>query len=62
MCGGGGWFLKVSLVLALVQHTRIWALDLDLDQAEQYKEVFPYQISVLNGGWGLTTLDYVGLP
>ena len=30
---GGG--LKVSLVLALVQHTRIWALDLDLAQAEQ---------------------------
>ena len=27
---------KVSLVLALVQKTRIWILDLDLDQAEQY--------------------------
>ena len=37
--GGGGWVvvgggLKVSLVLALVQLTRIWALDSDLGQAE----------------------------
>ena len=33
---GGGGGSKVSLVLALVQHTRIWALDLDLDQDEKY--------------------------
>ena len=30
---GGGGGSKVSLVLALVQHTRIWALDWDFDQA-----------------------------
>ena len=35
---GGGGGSKVCLVLALVQHTRIWALYLDLDQAEQYKQ------------------------
>ncbi len=29
------WGLKVSLVLALVQQTRIWVLDLDLEQAKQ---------------------------
>ena len=33
--GRGGGDLNVSLVLALVQQTRIWVLDLDLDQAEQ---------------------------
>ena len=29
--------LKVSLVLAFVQQTNIWALDWDLDRAEQEK-------------------------
>jgi hypothetical protein len=30
-----GWFLKVGLVLALVQQTSVWALDLDLNLADQ---------------------------
>ena len=38
--GRGGGDLNVSLVLALVQQTRVWALDLDWDQAEQLNSLW----------------------
>ena len=36
LAGNEAICLRVNLVLALVQLTRLWVLDLELDQAEQY--------------------------
>ena len=45
------WFIKESLVLALVQQTRIWGLD--LDQAETKLVSISHNPSLnLNMNWG----------
>ena len=38
--------LRVNLVLALVQLTRLWVLDLELDQAEQLTLVGHFDIHI----------------
>ena len=46
LAGNEAICLRVNLVLALVQLTRLWVLDLELDQAEQLTLVGHFDIHI----------------
>ena len=51
--------LKVSLVLALVKHSRIWAFDWDLDQAKQQLSMYTPSVVLEYESAHVNTLFYL---